>query len=166
VRTAKSTKNTLYIDSLCEVGGLICRVRCDFWTLRMSSGGVFKRRRLVCLAGLSGASRNRLVNRLPNQTSVAAATRCLLADQWHVHDWPHNVVALFGQWARIISEHRFCARSRKHATRNHGIASHSVMYNVRDAAFGGYMTRTTQLVCCAVLSVASSLIPLQSKSAK
>jgi hypothetical protein len=107
VRTAKSTKNTLYIDSLCEVGGLICRVRCDFWTLRMSSGGVFKRRRLVCLAGLSGASRNRLINRLPNQTSVAAATHCLLADQWHVHDWPHNVVALFTQWARIISEHRF-----------------------------------------------------------
>jgi hypothetical protein len=68
----------------------------------MSSGGVFKRRRLVCLAGLSGASRNRRANRLPNQTSVAAAAHCLLADQWHVHHWPHNLVALFTQ-----SEHRF-----------------------------------------------------------
>jgi putative membrane protein len=38
------------------------------------------------------------------------------------------------------------------------------MYNVRDAAFGGYMTRTTQLVCCAVLSVASSLIPSKARA--
>jgi len=51
----------------------------------MSSGWVFKRRRLVCLAGLSGTSRNRRANRVPNQTSVAAAAHCLLAAQWLVH---------------------------------------------------------------------------------
>jgi hypothetical protein len=39
----------------------------------MFGGGVFKRPRLVCLAGLFGASRNRLGSNLPDETSVAAA---------------------------------------------------------------------------------------------
>jgi hypothetical protein len=31
-----------------------------------------------------------------------AAAHCLVTDQWYVHEWPHNVVALFTE-----SEHRF-----------------------------------------------------------
>ena len=41
----------------------------------MFGGRVFKRRRLVRLAGLSGASRNRLGNSLPHETSVASWER-------------------------------------------------------------------------------------------
>jgi hypothetical protein len=39
----------------------------------MFGGGVLKRPRLVCLAGLCGAYRNRHGNNLPDKTSVAAA---------------------------------------------------------------------------------------------
>jgi hypothetical protein len=43
----------------------------------MSSGGVFKRRRVVCLAGLSGASRNHLVNRLPTDVGSGCSALSL-----------------------------------------------------------------------------------------
>jgi hypothetical protein len=39
----------------------------------MFGGGVLKRPRLACLAGLFGAYRNRHGNNLPDATSVAAA---------------------------------------------------------------------------------------------
>jgi putative membrane protein len=45
------------------------------------------------------------------------------------------------------------------ATSKRRIASHTMMYNERDSALGDHMTRTTQIVCCAVLSFASSLMP-------
>ena len=73
---------------------------------------------MVYLAGLSGASRNRLGYSLSDETSVAANNK----------------------------------RTRTaNATLKRRIASHTMMYNERDSALGDHMTRTTQIVCCAVL---------------
>jgi hypothetical protein len=71
VRSAKFTKSAPQVlSAFHKVGYAICRVACNFRALRMFGGRVFKRARLVCLAGLSGASRNRLGNSLANETSV------------------------------------------------------------------------------------------------
>jgi hypothetical protein len=70
-RSAKSKESSRYIVRIYKVGHAMCRVRRNFGTLRMFGGGVFKRGRLVCLAGLSGASRNGLGSSLPHETSVA-----------------------------------------------------------------------------------------------
>jgi hypothetical protein len=69
--SAKSTKSSPWIDPIREVGHAICRVGRNIGTLRMFGGGVLKPRRLVSLAGRSGAFRNRLANSLPHETSVA-----------------------------------------------------------------------------------------------
>jgi hypothetical protein len=50
-----------HLVPICGVGYPISNVACDSWTLRMY-GGLLNRRRLVGLAGLSGASRNHLGN--------------------------------------------------------------------------------------------------------
>ena len=68
----KSKKRSHYTVAIYEIGHAICRVHRNSRPLRMSRGGILEWRRMVYLAGLSGASRNRLGYSLSDETSVAA----------------------------------------------------------------------------------------------
>jgi putative membrane protein len=48
---------------------------------------------------------------------------------------------------------------RSHATLNHRIASHSMVLLCAACALGDYMKRSTQIICCAVLSFVFGMMP-------